>query len=328
MPQANPAPSGAREASPGACPPYSNRGVYPPLSSEGPYPIIPGLDAYNATVYCSPDLLEGQIANLLTDLGLKWTGTPGPKVGYYSRNSLFLDEFGKRWLSVRSGGSNGHPFVECKGYLSPIVAGLLRSSHRHRPSRIDVAEDRICEFDQVEAFTRSLAKKYGLRWEPAGDWVTADGGRTIYLGSRKSQVFLRIYEKGLKYAQEMGLTVTDELRHWVRFELEFKPQKRKAKDLASAITPPQMWGSTTWTNRLAKEVLTMGSEATNIQERRESNRDRALRFMARQYRVHLLGLLQEHEGDCHGAFLQLLDLAGYDGTLEEERAILGLKLGV
>jgi DNA relaxase NicK len=113
--------------------------------------------------------------------------------------------------------------------------------------------------------------------------VTPDAGRTFYVGARASQVYVRIYEKGLKYAHDVGLPITDELRDWVRVELEFKPQSKGAKDLAAGLEGAQLWGSTQWTRQLAQEVLSMPTEPITLRVRRESNTERALRFAAAQY---------------------------------------------
>jgi hypothetical protein len=220
----------------------------------------------------------------------------GPPVRFYANNAILIDFKGHRLLSMKSGGSNPHPFVECTGRLSEALGEHLRATFQHRPTRIDHAHDLRSPglFDRMVDYTKQLAARFGLRWVPDGDWVTRDAGRTIYLGSRKSQVFVRIYEKGLQYAAKLGEPVTDELREWVRFELEFKPQNKAAKSLARSIDGPQLWGSTLWTNQLAREVLSMQTEPISIRERRESNSERALRFMFSQYSGHLRVLL----GQC------------------------------
>lgn len=55
------------------------------------------------------------------------------------------------------------------------------------------------------------------KWRPDGDYEIgspAVNGGTVYLGSRKSDVFLRVYDK----AKEQGLENT----HWTRFELQLR----------------------------------------------------------------------------------------------------------
>jgi DNA relaxase NicK len=141
-----------------------------------------------------------------------------------------------------------------------------------------------------------------------------DHGRTIYLGSRNSQVFLRIYEKGKKYAAELGIPLTDELRNWIRVEVEFKPQNRKSKSLASILTPDAIWGTSAWLADFAQEAFAMEAERININQRRESDQQRALRFMGSQYGGHLRALLNDLDGDLTAFGAAIADLAGIEHT--------------
>ncbi len=258
-----------------------------------------GVDAYCCTVFGNADAVYADLTSLLEAHGMQPQQRTGEKVPYYARNLLLDAPTGHRLLQVRAGGANPHPFVECKGTASPVVCGFIRAAYDHRPTRFDVAEDRRGSglFRRYLRLAKRIAKKYGLRMGLAGDWNTRDAGRTIYLGSRHSQVLLRIYEKGLKYARELGLPVTDELRDWVRVEVEFKPQNPKSKSIARTIEPSAIWGTAEWLADFAAEAFSMSAHRVNINQRRESNRDRALRFMAGQYRSHLLSLLRDCDGD-------------------------------
>ena len=58
----------------------------------------------------------------------------------------------------------------------------------------------------------------------------------------------------------------------------------------------------------------MNVQPITISERRESDRNRALRFMATQYRTHLESLLAECQGDVSMLGSVLLDLADIPHT--------------
>lgn len=281
-----------------------------------------GFDAYSATVFANADSLLDDLTCLMESAGMFSTPDEGPKVRFYAHNNVLVDLKGHRLLSIKSGGSNPHPHVECTGRASPVVAQYLREQYRHRPTRIDHAIDRRAPglFARLVRASKKLARQHGLKWNPSGDWATPDAGRTIYLGSRKSQVFVRIYEKGLQYAYGLGIPVTDELRQWVRIEIEFKPQTDAAKSLAPTMDGPQLWGSTFWTNQFASEVLAMTTETVSIRERRESNRERALRYMVAQYRTHLRDLLAECGGDVAEFGQVVADLAGLTATEKAQAA--------
>lgn len=273
-----------------------------------------GFDGYCATVHANPDGLFDDLLCLMESAGFDARTQEAGKVRFYALARNVVDEKGHQLFQLKSGGSNPHPHLECFGPPAPIVAAYLRERYSHQPTRIDHAID-MCGpglFDQLYSRAVDLCKQHGLRGAPAGDWVTPDGGRTFYLGSRSSQVFVRIYEKGIKYAKDLGENLTAELRGWVRVELEFKPQTKIAKGLASKIEGPQMWGATSWTDQLAKEVLGMPSVPINIRERRESNEERALRFMAAQYKKHLRSLFEKNGSDFCEFGRAIGILAGFD----------------
>lgn len=251
---------------------------------NGPSPCA-GFDAYCATVFAQPEALFDELRCLMESAGFEPQEVDGGKVPYYSVHRVLADEKGHRLLALKSGGANPHPFVHCTGRAAQVLAIHLRKTLGHRPSRIDHAVDLRARgaFDALHRYATALCRDYRLSGRPAGDWVTPDAGRTFYVGSRASQVYVRIYEKGLKYAHDLGLPVTDELRDWVRVELEFKPQSKGAKELASGLEGAQLWGSTQWTRQLAEEVLSMPTQPITLRVRRESNTDRALRFAAAQY---------------------------------------------
>jgi hypothetical protein len=257
------------------------------------------------------DVLE----QALMDAGFETSRQDGPPVRFYSGNSLLLDGKGHRLLSMRFGGSNRFPFIECKGQASTAVALALREHFSHAPTRIDSSADRAAPdlFAQLDRLCRVFERRYGVQLNRAGaDPSNPDRGSTIYLGSRKSQVFIRVYQKGLKLAEELQLhpsEIPDDLRNWVRIEIEFKPQKRLAKRFAATASPLAVWGTSQWTRDFAMEALSIEAERVVVSERRESDHERALRHCATQYLAHLLRLRRDCEDDGE-AFRTLLAYAG------------------
>lgn len=294
----------------GAEPPMLIGGSTTPVRGQS----VVGFDAYCATVHANPDALLDDLTVLLDSAGFEPTVREGCKVRFYARSTELVDPKGKQLLLAKSGGQNPHPHIECLGPQSAVVAAYLRDQYSHQPSRIDHAIDLRAPglFNRLHRSAARLCKKHGLRGSPAGDWVTPDGGRTFYVGSRTSQVYVRIYEKGIKYALDLGEGITPELRDWVRVELEFHPQTKVAKALAPSITGAQMWGSTQWTDELATEVLSVPSEPVTIRQRRESDYERALRFMGSQYSKHLRRLWIESGEDPCQFGQAVATLAGID----------------
>lgn len=271
-----------------ARPPYSNRGVTIPVDVACGGDDRSVFDAYCATVYAHPLLILDHLEQGLLDAGFEPQRQDGPPVRFYANNTLLVDGEGTRLLQVRHGGQNGNPFVEAKGAVSPVVAATLRQHFEHSPARVDSAHD--LSGPDVFQQLRSLAHRYeakGLKIDYAGAAHDhPDRGTTIYLGSRKSQAFVRIYQKGLKHAEEMGLApheIPDELRNWVRVELECKPDKKPARERVAALSPDALWGVSPWTALFANEALLIDAKRVQMNERKESNQDRAMRFLVTQY---------------------------------------------
>lgn len=266
---------------------------------------------------CSPQV---DLVELLTILQYELSDAFGPirrgerpPVRHYAEGVQFLDAADTNICSVLWGGRNARPNLIATGSAAHVVADIVRREWKHKPSRLDSRLDLLAPglFDTLRQSTRVFARRWGIQRQT---WETddPDKGDTIYLGSRTSQVFVRIYQPGLKRAQEDGRVADDILqdeRDAVRIELEFKPQNARAAARAASVTPVEAWAVSPWSTDLLKEILGMDVTPISLAMRRESNRDRALRFMCEQYRVHLLGLLQEHGGDLDAFALDLINRA-------------------
>jgi hypothetical protein len=282
-------------------PPYSNRGVTLPVTITAETSDGPAFDAYCATVYAHPQLVVQALQDGLTEAGYAPRVVDGPKVTNYASNTLLEAPDGSRILSVRHGGMNFHPFVESKSVQSGVVAAVLRANFSHAPSRLDSAYDvrGSTAMAQLHAIAVEFEARIGLKLDYAGASLdNRDRGTTIYLGSRKSQAFVRVYEKGLQLASQMGLVgadIPDELRDWVRIELEYKPDKRPARLKATGLSPRALWGCSPWTREFASVALSLNVERVKMTERRETNQDRSMRYLVQQYgptilrQVELLG---------------------------------------
>lgn len=301
-----------------AAPPYSNRGVTfdESVSEQGDRDFA--FDAYCASVPVEPVHLLDYLEQALLDAGFETQRAEGPRVKFYDRNALILDQNGHRLLSVRYGGQNGTPFVECKGPASiPVAAELRENFPDHMPSRIDSAIDLRGEglFDVIHRMAKFVEAK-GIKLDLWGaEPSNPDRGTTIYLGSRTSPFLVRIYQKGLKHAEEMGLKGDDippALRHWVRVELECKPQKRPEKAKARSLSPRALWGCSPWVRQFAKDALSLDAERVTMHEKRESNLERSFRYSA------------AHFGPTH---LQMIERIGVEAYLERWFSMIGYAQG-
>ena len=299
----------------GPQPPYSNRGVnlWETIDNKGNQNFA--FDAYCASVPVEPNHLLDYLEQALIEAGYETSRADGPPVAFYRRNQLLLDAQGHRILSVRSGGQNGKPFVECKGAASPVVAGELREQFPdHSPTRIDSALDLRGRdvFDQFHEIARQFQDR-GTKLDIVGAPIdNMDRGTTLYLGSRTGSGYIRIYQKGLKHAEEMGLAgddIPDALRYWVRVELEMKPPKGPGRKRMRTLTPEGLWGCSPWIRRFATAALSIDAERVTMSERRESNHDRAMRHCAMQYGSHHLEQINRLGLDAY--VLDWLERIGY-----------------
>lgn len=164
------------------------------------------------------------------------------------------DDLGLEVGSVMWGGAHGdRSMIEVKGEHSPRVVEALRSNFPHRCTRGDACAD----FEAPGAFERILsacvevkATNPRLKSEKRGDWDDhPEDGRTYYLGSQKSPVRTRLYDKGRQ----------PEYRHlgrpdWCRLEVQVRPAKEAKTEFAS-LGPLEFWSASTWSRDLAGRVL-------------------------------------------------------------------------
>lgn len=155
-------------------------------------------------------------------------------------------------LHFKSTGSAAHGFYE----------GIKSVSLDYKVSRADSALDLVGEgsWDRLYSLCVSIAKARNLRISQVGDYIRGKS-RTLYIGSPKSVVYLRLYEKGWEQIDkeyDEGADTT-----WCRLELQVRPASRhKAK--ASSYDAESIWGSSSWSNELIKDVSGLSLERLKL----------------------------------------------------------------
>lgn len=202
-------------------------------------------------------------------------------------------------------GPNGGPHVFASGQdTDTFVPFVRRKWPAHNVTRLDAAED----FDAPGAFDALMSQCLDIAdntaptplvVEHVGDWHRAELGRTIYLGSRKSAVRLRLYEKGKQLRNQAPDEDKDSYSpDWVRLELQIRPQK-SAKAAAATILPIDAFGYAGWSKNLAERVFKMDVPRVQMNPRRLTDDDRAFAFMLRQYGNMLERMQDRLGGWCH-----------------------------
>lgn len=203
---------------------------------------------------------------------------------------------GDRVAVVMCGGNNGaYPNAMASGAVAHPFASLVRELWpAHKVTRVDAAEDMAEEgaYEALEGVCRALAQERGLK----GRRILPDDpaeGRTYYIGSPASDVLTRLYDKTAETRRSLPPERHEEVPdHWVRIEARVRPRK-DAGYVAASLTPEQVWGCSAWTHELARRLFSLDLARVEMQAGRESDHDRAYRFMLQQYGPTLRRMLAD-----------------------------------
>lgn len=239
-------------------------------------------DWYQATIPENPIVL---VDTLKTALAADGDVVEGRGRHNYHQSFRVRDAKGERVAEVLAGGSNGHPNVTASGGVTPAFVAIVREAWpAHRVTRFDAAEDLAQEgaFQTLENVCREVAKDLGVR----GRSIVPDDpteGRTYYLGAPSSDNRVRLYDKTAETRAKLPPERHAEIpEHWARLEVQVRPRK-EWKVFAAQATPEQAWGFAGWTHELARRALALDIERITMQAGRETDDERAFRFMTMQY---------------------------------------------
>lgn len=296
-------------------PPACNTGVHPPIgvtasSAESVF------DWYRATVPASVPMLTDAVMRIAG----RYPRLVEGKGRFNYLRSTSIEDMDGRVATILHGGPNGHPNVEASGDRAPVLAAMLRAGGEHRVTRCDVAVDLYGDtlFSELRQLGIGIAREHGIDTRDVKSPTSDAAGKTFYLGSRKSTVFARIYEKGKKDGKAYRDWPQEVLDPWVRIELEVKPQKdMKAK--AASIQPHEFWGISAWTSHLAEKALAMAPDPIPFHPRRTATDQQAYTTLVTQYRNLAQRRLKNTFNGDREAFLRALG-DDWFGCEEQESA--------
>ena len=192
------------------------------------------------------------------------------------------------------GGLEVH-FVLTSGACDRFVE-VVRRRWSHRVSRADIAMD----FDFPGAFEAlykpldQLAQDQTpnkVKTSTAGDWLRAENGRTLYLGSFKSRWLGRIYEKGHEQmAKHPDQTFSLD---WVRVEAQVRPQTSAHKLALSTMTSDEIFASTAYGAAVLAHLTGLGHTPLPL---KRTPSTQPLFWMVQQYGLALRELVLEDPG--------------------------------
>ena len=180
------------------------------------------------------------------------------------------------------GGCNPLPFFEASGASAQAGAAFVRKHYpAHRVARADVCQDFLAPggYDRLKRLLLPLAREARVKPIEYSDPDPALGdGRTLYLGSPRSDVRLTIYEKG-RFERSKGADVPAD---WVRVELRVRPRKQR-KGLVSGMEPVELFGLARWTIKACEVVVGHAPEYVPDPSLRRCSTEESVRHMVQQY---------------------------------------------
>ena len=268
-------------------------------------PFMCRFDWYQATVVQESELV---VERLHDDGPCGFRGKtlerPGLARKYRQYNRAFdmLNEDGEAVGQVWAG-EGVQPSVRFSGENAPEGAEWLRREYlgMHYVTRGDACIDLVEAggFERVVPMMAEIAKSRRMAFQSIGDALNDRAGRTQYLGSRESSVYVRAYEKGWEQIAKVPYGLRDKVskvwdeigkvwiapENWIRLECVRRPDAKQMTDrwyLASA-QPVEVWGSSEWAARLLREAVGEVVEARTVRVTKVSKADRAALNLVNQY---------------------------------------------
>lgn len=243
------------------------------------------------------DFIESNFPNTYLKVG-------SGRQGYTASERIFTYAHELLITVLHSQNSDCH-FIST-GDFADGVAPILRQMVPHRLSRADIAIDYLeGSFDELYKVGLLAAKLAGVKARliaPPPELGDDGTGRTLYLGSRSSAGYVRIYEKGRQLKSEKH-------PNWVRVEYEFKPQNDKARYYYSTCEVVDMFSATKIGTELYKLLVGHpGSSRCRASQISDSEGYHAtLRHLKKQYGNTLQRLLHDVDFDAQQFVNSLFD---------------------
>lgn len=244
---------------------------------------------------------EGVVGSLVDEAPLPCR----PRNGY--EHAWELRRGGVTVARMMSGSAHEWPYVEASGRDAVDLSERLRGAGiEHRVARADACVD-VVQRDAYAVMESVLVNDLPERVTRTQYVQTKSGetASTLYLGSRKSEVFARVYEKGKEspgqYAPET-----------VRMEVQARPGSPERKAWASSATPQEIMSVPKWAGVMLGMVA-LEQLPTPPRGKRVSDLDGALAAMAVQYKRRVYELLERNGGDLDLTAADLLEVFGLTG---------------
>jgi hypothetical protein len=222
----------------------------------------------------------------------------------YASTAILGSERDGSVARVSYGGTHEYPHAQVTSDWAQPGAELIRARFpEHSVSRLDVRED-FAEpdaFDSIQAQLLEVASAYRVQVGTAGDHLLTLKGRTVYLGSTKSAVRMRLYDKAAEMESKVHLPMGLDKRayfgipeHLTRLEAQIRPATKAAKSAFASIEPVAALGSAPWMRDVWKGVMGLDLEAVQVRRGyRQGDDERAYAYLLGQYGAVLRRMCQD-----------------------------------
>lgn len=265
-----------------------------------------------------------QVVETLSKLGHELRPDESIARLYRYQNGYRVHHHVKGTVATILTGPNHRPHAFASSDNTMDFVDLVRSSFGadHYVTRVDSCHD-VSDpgaYDKLRRVCRSVAKEHRLKFPSITDSLDNTAGRTQYIGSPSSDYRSRLYEKGLQVLADTNLSVItpdtlitleggEKVRagDWVRLELQARPRSPEGRQMASEMSPEEVWSLSGWSRRLAEKAMALRLEAVTLRARKLSPDDKMLSWMCRQYGKLLVRM--EHDlGSWAAVGLQIGDV--------------------
>lgn len=279
-------------------PPTCNTGVGSSnRPSNGAKSAVYGWD-WSATTH---DTREDVVRDLLTAMGAK-VALPGKGLQGWSTSVQGFDRDGHAIGSVYFGGGRQDVHVVSTSAAADVARRAVIGMDRARTSRVDTRVDTLAPFEELVEILEASGAQYGSRLTFMSSKVCKGDslGRTVYLGSPKSAVRVRLYEKWL---ESPGQYVDGTNR----VEVQLRPPS-KVKERVSSWSAAETFCASRVTRDLARRLGTDMAEGSTLHVRRGTpDLERTVAVMGEQYGPAVARWLDFSGGDV-GLVLDALGL--------------------
>jgi hypothetical protein len=215
----------------------------------------------------------------------------------YAHSAVLANERGFDVARVWHGGSHEYPHAVVSGEFAQAGSELIRASFpEHKVSRVDVRQDFGGEgaYDAIQPALLDAAQRHRVKVNTAGDHLLTMKGRTCYVGSPKSNVMMRLYDKAEQLRAQLAVPrgacpvayglVAGIPEHLARLEAQIRPKTAEQKAAFATMEPVEALGAAHWMREVWKIVAGLELQPVKLgQVWRPADHERAYRFLLGQY---------------------------------------------